>query len=1491
MEVKSVAPAEVMEWLRGLLEQVGRIDRLAGGFKACCPAHEDRTPSLSVKPGRVRVMLHCFAGCSEEAVCAGLGIAVQDLFYDHYQTGVKSRPVRTTSRPAASQPAPEVTPGGLRAYQTLFFPGLGKPSAVYGYTDEAGGLVYQVARYQSGAEKTFRQFTPCPAGGWWRKGPADEERVLYRLPSLRAGIAAGAMVVVVEGEKDADTGASQEQELGAVFTSAAGGAMAHWLPQYTDELRDARFVRIIADRDEPGRAHAWAVAAALKDAGVPCEVVESDRAKDWTDHVNAGGTLADLVAATPPAETPAPAPPDNTGGGSDNTGGGSDDTGGDDELWWGPRYMIRDGCLWKLTREKLAGCWHIRQLLLLDREVRMTRRIRSIVSDAEWDDDPRLARISAYQIEAIDPDGGDPLVLELDAKEYRDGAWLDELGGADFRRDRSGRAEVMRGIESVSRQAPTVRVRASMGWAMLNGQRAYVHGGGAITADGPIDVPVKLPPDMKAWVLEPPSSPFDVGDDAEASLGLLASAAEWMPPRIWFALGGTIYRSILPDNRVITMMVAPPGAGKTELSMVAAQHFAPSMSHTRRCYVSMGSGGTTVKAAQVTQHRAKDATLLIDDFPARAAREKAESAQEVMIRGVWNREARTTLTHDRQQVPGPYARCSVISSAEYAPSNGNGARERCLVVPMPWGNRPPVQMISAAQAPANARARSRFLAWLIQATASTGEEELETLISSWDLWWQNQLIERGYATRTAEHVGRLLAGWQWAIQQITSHGVWDQARADQELDRVWEAALDAAGADSDPDRDVSTVAALIRLIGKALSSRGFVADATTQDQPPTSLDALDCGWTSIPTNSGLRWVSQGRRLGWVRADRVYLDPAAVLSAAQSVADDEGVHLGVYSVSAASAMLVEAVEGMICGVGGKRSHRVRIGGRLERVWDLPVSLFWPPDDEEEPENRPMSLPPTPGPQTPAPSTPGGPERVACVVCGQPMIVVDDSDRHPGCENITPPEDTHSLVSESQAVDRWRAAEVVLTAGAAILPDGTRLPAPQVEHLGDLARWAGEQRIGAGGGKTRPEPGRVWLARDWLEAHHLPVRDQVTVEAGRFTKADEKLAKALAKAWTSSPFITGAVAAGYETGKTTMSGWTRVYRRGSKDSAVVTSPEWLSRDNPLWQDDPSPEHLIRRLGLWTHTTGVPLIIQEGVTFKSLCRLNAAALPDLPWASMAADFDWTRTPTDEDLAHDWVHCYDRRKSYLAACAGVEASDTLEHVTRPSVDPKRPGFWHLSKCDWDVFGLPDPRLDYDDELCQWVATPTLALLAEHCQIQVDEAWLYTGKTSRVCEHAYETIRTALGKAETWDQTDPDVVAVIAALKASYRKGIGQMAQVKDEGTQKRGHRPDVRASIIATHRANSIRAMLYAGANGVWPLAMARADSILFAADDPDPITAWPGRPDGISAQLGKYKPAGTQVMTEWARLALREPVSPSRSIWAVTDPAKAEEDLSVA
>lgn len=52
-------------------------------WQACCPAHDDRTPSLVVQElDDGRVLVKCFAGCGAADVMAAVGLSLSDLFAD-----------------------------------------------------------------------------------------------------------------------------------------------------------------------------------------------------------------------------------------------------------------------------------------------------------------------------------------------------------------------------------------------------------------------------------------------------------------------------------------------------------------------------------------------------------------------------------------------------------------------------------------------------------------------------------------------------------------------------------------------------------------------------------------------------------------------------------------------------------------------------------------------------------------------------------------------------------------------------------------------------------------------------------------------------------------------------------------------------------------------------------------------------------------------------------------------------------------------------------------------------------------------------------------------------------------------------------------------------------------------------------------------------------------------------------------------------------------
>lgn len=66
------------EALLGLLSGVKCNPR---GWSSRCPAHNDKSPSLSIREGDdQKILLRCFAGCTIEEICSALQIQKRDLF-------------------------------------------------------------------------------------------------------------------------------------------------------------------------------------------------------------------------------------------------------------------------------------------------------------------------------------------------------------------------------------------------------------------------------------------------------------------------------------------------------------------------------------------------------------------------------------------------------------------------------------------------------------------------------------------------------------------------------------------------------------------------------------------------------------------------------------------------------------------------------------------------------------------------------------------------------------------------------------------------------------------------------------------------------------------------------------------------------------------------------------------------------------------------------------------------------------------------------------------------------------------------------------------------------------------------------------------------------------------------------------------------------------------------------------------------------------------
>jgi hypothetical protein len=67
--------------------RVEQVRHCGDHYVARCPAHADRSPSLSFRDGQRGLLLHCWAGCSLGAIAHAVGAGVSDLFYSPAEPG------------------------------------------------------------------------------------------------------------------------------------------------------------------------------------------------------------------------------------------------------------------------------------------------------------------------------------------------------------------------------------------------------------------------------------------------------------------------------------------------------------------------------------------------------------------------------------------------------------------------------------------------------------------------------------------------------------------------------------------------------------------------------------------------------------------------------------------------------------------------------------------------------------------------------------------------------------------------------------------------------------------------------------------------------------------------------------------------------------------------------------------------------------------------------------------------------------------------------------------------------------------------------------------------------------------------------------------------------------------------------------------------------------------------------------------------------------
>lgn len=209
-----------------------KAKRSGAGWVACCPAHEDSTPSLSITNGESgRVVVRCHAGCSQEAVLdaiEALGVAIR----------------KVNGNGAHHEVSEVLTLGMLAAAKNI------DPAFMIdnGCIDSSRGVCFQY--HDAQGEITGTKFRKYLGGGAGERGfswSAGSKPGLYGLWRLDRDYMNDGRLILCEGETDALT------LWYAGYTALALPGASMWREEWLELIPESAKVFVILEPDQGGR--------------------------------------------------------------------------------------------------------------------------------------------------------------------------------------------------------------------------------------------------------------------------------------------------------------------------------------------------------------------------------------------------------------------------------------------------------------------------------------------------------------------------------------------------------------------------------------------------------------------------------------------------------------------------------------------------------------------------------------------------------------------------------------------------------------------------------------------------------------------------------------------------------------------------------------------------------------------------------------------------------------------------------------------------------------------------------------------------------------------------------------------------------------------------------------------------------------------------------------------------------------------------------------
>lgn len=467
-----------------------------------------------------------------------------------------------------------------------------------------------------------------------------------------------------------------------------------------------------------------------------------------------------------------------------------------------------------------------------------------ITADIEVNDGEDITRKVVIAGKLYD---GQPLAdIELNAKEFESMDWCVTNWGArvSIEPGRGTKDTLRHAIQTLSAHNMEQKSsRSHTGWAMVDGKRVFLHGGGAVGQD---NVDVSLPAQLRNYTL-----PNDKDIDATTAMIESLALLEVAPMRISAPLWATMYLGPLSELITPAFVVSVEGGSgslKSSYSAVMLNHFGKKFHE----YAMPADWLATANSLEKLAFHAKDIPLIIDDFrPTTSATEGKTLMDSVsrIVRATGNRQGRMRLDGE-SDFKRTYAPRGVVVMTAERKAMGKSVNSRIITIDVEPND---VNKLRLANAQKQRHIYGYAMAGYIEWVAANWEDlaqELPRLVA--DTRAANG--GNGHHLRLPNATAVLYAAFHTAMRYAVHSGAIEQDDADllksncydalQELAELQNQATDA----EDPATKFLTI----------------IATLTAQNKVylPSKQGDLDLG------------SAAGDRLGWHDKHELFLLPAA-----------------------------------------------------------------------------------------------------------------------------------------------------------------------------------------------------------------------------------------------------------------------------------------------------------------------------------------------------------------------------------------------------------------------------------------------------------------------------------------------------------------------------------------------------------------------------------------------------------------------------------------